>query len=220
MWTMKKSIPLAVAVIGTLLASALGASACSPGESTVTNSTAEFVNPGAALAPTANEDWYELLAREKEHGTSLQIMSDELAYEVVLRQGESKVLTPNWITVVDQTLSDGTVVRGYTLRYDDRIALFITPTDREMDVQAEIETRVITPDIKGETHPWHVVTVCGLDGVARSATTQKWESGDTMALPSVVEWQVASRGPAPFLRYALVGDAPVGQLISMAAQLK
>lgn len=217
---MGKSISPTLAILCTAVVVVLSAAACSVEGLTPATDEVEFVNPGAALAPTANEDWYELIAREKEYGISFQRMRDEVPYEVLLRGGSSSVPIPNWVTVVDQTLRDGTIVTGYTLRYGDRIALFITPTDGKMDANVEVKEREITPDVTGESHPWHVVSIRGVEGVARSATTQKWESGDMMAVPSVVEWQVACDGPAPFIRYALVGDVPVEDLILVAGSLR
>ncbi|MCK8115929.1 hypothetical protein [Anaerosoma tenue] len=217
---MGRSIRPILAVLCGVAIVVLFVTACSVEVLAPATDEGEFINPGAALAPTANEDWYELIAREEEYGISFQRMLEEVPYAVLLRGDSSSVLSPNWVTVVDQTLSDGTIVTGYTLRYGDRIALFVTPTDRKMDANTEAKDREITPDVTGERHPWNVVSIRGVEGVARSATTQKWQSGDMMAVPSVVEWQVVCEGPAPFIRYALVGDIPIDDLIIIADSLR
>ncbi len=181
----------------------------------------EYLNPGAPMAPTANEDWYDLLSREETMGISPQEMKSQMEIDPLLRTAATGLeLAPNWVTPVAQTLSDGTVVMGYTLRYDDRIALIITPTDRVMDPAAEAQERTIDPDVNRVTHPWRLTSVRGVKGLARNGTVQKWQSGDEMALPSAIDWQEPSDGPAPYVRYTLIGDVPVGQLQAIAAQLR
>ena len=217
---MRRQSGFVTAVSAILVALSLGASACTMDSSVEAARSDQVVNPGAALSPTANKDWYELIAREKQHAVSPEAMDKDLVYQPMLRHDGSRIVDPNWITSVAQTLSDGTTVRGCTLRYDDRIALLITPTDKVIDPETEARKRVVSPDVTGETRLWRVVKVRGTTGLARSATTQKWESGDVIVVPSVVEWQVASGGPAPYLTYALVGDVPVERLISIAHDLR
>ncbi len=108
----------------------------------------EFVNPGAPLSPIANEDWYDLLSSEESEGISFEVMQDELTYKAkVERVVQGNAVEPNWVVPVEQTLSDGTAVFGYTLRYDDRIALLVTPTDLLMDPDEEVVVRDILPDV-------------------------------------------------------------------------
>lgn len=189
-------------------------------ESGTARTKPEHRNPGAPMVPTANKDWYEMIANDPEARVTWDEVKNETRLGALVRHGAAGEMSPNWITPVAQSLQDGSTVMGYTLRYSDRIALLITPTDRVIDVDAALSERTIDADVNGNERLWRVVGVRDKRGLGREKTTQKWESGDKIELPSVLEWQSSSSGPSPLITYALVGDVPINQLQAIAAKMQ
>lgn len=181
----------------------------------------KYINPGAPMAPTANQDWYDLIAREETAGVAFEkVLADDELDPLLRVDEQQRVETPNWVVPVAQTLAGGRIVMGYSLRYDDRIAVLITPADAPMDPALEASQRTIDPDEERVTHPWRQASVRGTKGIARNGTVQRWQSGDIMKVPSALEWTEQTGGAAPYVRYTIIGDVPVGQLQALAARMK
>jgi hypothetical protein len=143
---------------------------------------------------------------------------DRARYGMLLCSDANGVQRPDHVYIEPQTLSDGRVVEGYSVKYANRVQLLVTPTDRPIDLEVDLrEENPVTTD--GRSRVYYETAVRGVVGVARDAGVQKWESGAENRFPSVIEWVERSDGPAPYLRYSLLGDITVAELADMAERM-
>lgn len=178
----------------------------------------EYVNPGAPMSPARMGDWFGRGDSSRAAILSADALVDRAPYPMLLCSDAKGVQRPDHVYIEPQTLSDGRVVEGYSIKYANRIQLLVTPTDRPIDLEVDLrEENPITTD--GRSRVYYETTVRGVVGVARDAGVQKWESGAENRFPSVIEWVERSDGPAPYLRYSLLGDITVSELAAIAEHM-
>lgn len=123
-------------------------------------------------------------------------------------------------TIADK---DGNEVRGYIIRYDDRIEIEITPVDRprtSTDLEPMTED-VLTPNTRGETSLYRRAEVRerGAKGIAKESGVIA--SGDQVrgAYPSRLVWFERGSDQVPTVMYRVSGDIPVERLQDVVGEL-
>lgn len=191
---------------------------CSTGQTR----TQEFVNSGAPLRPAGatKGDWFTRTA-PAEQSTATAAVRASMPATTLLR---GDVSNPTTVTVEPTTLSGKRVMNGFVAKYQDRVILVVTPTDRPLATQEILDHTIRRPNTLGQTRVWKRTSVRGNDAVWRPAGEQKWDGdGDgvadiTQQYPAILRW-TESAGEELWLEYQLVGDLPLGRLTAIADEM-
>jgi hypothetical protein len=208
-----------VAATGMALVLASVAASCSASSGANGRTGGETVIPGFPKAPfSLRQDWFTLETSGAPHAT-LSVVKSKNAFPALIRYAGGAPLAPAEILVEPQTFPSGKVVEGYDIRYPDRIELDIRPSDRPLDIAAEVG-KTSLPNIKGETHFYRKTIVRGLDAAETVAGVQKWSSGDENRYPAVLEWSEPGGSGVPYVTYVLYGDGTTAMLHAIASELR
>ncbi|MEW6173891.1 MAG: hypothetical protein AB1510_12660 [Bacillota bacterium] len=175
----------------------------------------EYINPGA---PLGLRNFFEGAGRSE--NPSLQEVLNRVRYPLLLRYEGDQLITPSRIFVQMQVLRDGRLVEGFTFLYADRIQVCVDPMSEPLNIDEMVSWESSVRNIKGETKCFFKTKVRNVEASGRESGVQKWASGAENHYPAVIEWSEKVNGDIPYVKYALVGNGPVSELIEMAASLK